>query len=121
MKYLTLSICVLLTSCATTSYNPFEDEKISNSPICQSSLNTLVENDSFMEVKSLVDEECNNIVTHGWVKGKIDNAFDRRCKASFQYFVQRKELQKVAKEFLQNECYPENPGKYYWKSLPKNT
>ncbi len=98
MKYYVALPLLLLTSCATTNYDPFLDEKIVNNQVCQSSLKTLVENDAFLEVKTLIDRECNNLVVRGWVKGKIDNAFDKRCKASFQYLVQRPALQ----EWLNN-------------------
>ena len=113
--YITLPL-LFLAGCASTNYNPFIDEKISKNEMCQSNLKTLVENDAFMEVKTLIDRECNNIVVKGWVKGKIDKAFDKRCKASYQYLNQRPAIQKVAKTFIQNECYPENPNKFYWKS-----
>ena len=116
VKYYIALPLLLLTSCTTTNYNPFLDKKIVKNQVCQSSLKTLVENDAFLEVKTLIDRECNNLVVKGWVKGKIDNAFDKRCKASFQYLVQRPALQRVAKQFIQNECYPENPNKFYWKS-----
>ncbi|WP_040394571.1 hypothetical protein [Catenovulum agarivorans] len=120
MKFYQLSLCVVLCGCSSMNYNPFADEKISKAPICQSNLQTLVENDSFIEVKTLVDKECNNIVVQGWVKGKINNSFDRRCKASYQYLTERPALEKVAKSFLQNECYTENPNKFYWKTSVKN-
>ncbi|WP_111979594.1 hypothetical protein [Algibacillus agarilyticus] len=113
--YLTLPV-VLLTSCVSINYDPFSDTRITQTTICQSSLKTLVENNAFLETKSLVDRECNNIVVKGWVKGKINNAFDRRCKASFQYLQKRPALQKVAKAFIQNECYAEKPNKFYWTS-----
>lgn len=125
MKCFLLLPCVILTGCMSTSnYNPFLDEKIAKNQLCQSNLQTLVENDAFMEVKTLVDKECNNIVIKGWVKGKINNTFDKRCKASFQYLRQRPALQKVAKSFIQNECYTENANKFYWKNpvvVPDNT
>jgi hypothetical protein len=119
MKFYIVLPLVLLTSCASTNYNPFLDEKISKTPMCQSNLQTLVENDAFIEVKTLIDKECNNIVVKGWVKGKINNAFDRRCKASYQFLAERPALQRVAKKFVKNECYPENPDKFYWKSTRK--
>ena len=110
-----LSLLLGSSAVAATTYNPFLDDRIYQSKICQSSLKTLVENDVFNEVKNLVDMECNNIVRRGWVKGLINKPSRMRCQASYQYLAERPELQKVAKTFLMNGCYPENPDKFYWK------
>ena len=80
-----------------------------------------MENDAFLEVKTLIDKMCNNIVVQGWVKGKINNAFNKRCKASYRYLIQRPALGRVAKKFLANECYPENGNKFYWKTSTNKT
>ncbi|MGL1956240.1 MAG: hypothetical protein OCD00_02830 [Colwellia sp.] len=117
MKYSIFLPCLFIMGCASTNYDPLFDDKISQNPMCQSTLQILVENDAFTEVKSLIDRECSNIVVKGWVKGKISNRFDKRCKASFRYLAERPALLKVAKKFVKNACYPENPDKFYWKPI----
>lgn len=114
MKFIYFSPLLLLTACAS-NYNPYVDERIAKTPICQSTLKTLVENDAFWEVKRLVDQKCNNIVFHGWVKGKIASSANLRCKASFQYLKQRPLLSKAAKTFLGNSCYYESENYYVWE------
>ena len=107
------------TGCASVAYNPFLDEKISKAPVCQESLTTLVENNAFREVKTLIDLECNNIVVQGWVQGRFNSRFRKGCKAPKHYFKQRPALERVAKKFVTNACYPENPDFFYWHLLNK--
>ncbi|AWB66296.1 hypothetical protein C2869_07555 [Saccharobesus litoralis] len=114
MRLLVLALSAALTACSSTPYNPFEDEKIVKSNYCQSHLKTLVENNAFMEVKTMVDRQCNNLVVRGWAKGRISSKFNKRCKASYQYYVQRPALYKVARNFIVAGCYPENPDFYQW-------
>lgn len=117
---LLLTTVIFLSSCSNTPYDPYQDEKISNSKVCQTTLKTLADNNVFTKVKNLVDRECNNIIRMGWVDGKMTGKANRMCIANFSYIKERPQLLRSAKRFIMNECYPENRNKYFWKT-PQTT
>jgi hypothetical protein len=114
MKFIYLLTALLLTGCAS-NYNPYVDKRIAKTPVCQSTLKTLVENNAFMEVKSMVDKKCNNLVVKGWAKGRVASPKNKRCIASFQYLKKRPILHRAAKEFIVNSCYYQSENYYVWK------
>ena len=112
---LMLSVLGLTACAARPPYDPFNDPIIKKSEVCQKNLIVLVENDVFDQVKNTIDNECNSIIRNGWIKGKINNKARGSCMGYFAYFKERPLLQKHAKKFVANSCYPKNPDKYYWK------